>query len=187
THDQRSDDQPQRDSIRYFLKSLYHNFLVDGIDADADFVVSNRIEDLVGAARESFRKLLQVNDTGEEVGRRHALHDVALQDLVGAFANYGAGIERGIERVDDAIEIQERLGDHRELGRQPEPAIGSDARDFERDFAGVHLAENSVGVLGDKIGDSPVKILSIKTLLRLAHLNRRFGSNLAASFADRQH
>jgi hypothetical protein len=144
------------------------------------------IEDAVHPRRKLLGKLLQIDDATQQIVWRQTLDDVLFENLVGAFPNDGIRIEGRIERVDHAIEIQQRLRNHRELGRQTEPAISRDLCNFEYDPARVVLAQDRVAVFRDDLGDSPVENLAIKSLLRFTHLDGRFRSRVAAPFTDRE-
>ena len=90
------------------------------------------------------------------------------------------GIEVWIECVNDAVQIQQRLRDHREFGRQPKPAIGRDSRDLQCHFAGVHATENRVELSATRSVMRRSKDRAIKSFFRFAHFDRSFGGHLAS-------
>src|ERR1043165_392645 len=184
--DQCSDDETESNSIRDFLKSFQNYFLVNRVDLEAQLIVSSGIEDPVYSRRQSFDELFQIDDTRQEIVWRNTLQDVALQDVVCAFADDDVGIEVRIECVDNAIQIQQSLGDHGELSRQAEPAIRRDLSDFQCYSARIQTAQDGIRIVVNKVSNSSYKRWAIKTFFLFTHSHSSFGGLLASSLADGQ-
>jgi hypothetical protein len=127
TDDQRRQHEPHRDPVGDLLETGHEAGLVDGLDLHLELVIGHRIEDLVDAARESLDELLHLEDAAEEVPRRRAFEHTGAHDLGGIATDRGVRIELRIQRLANLIEIQERLAEHRELGRQPETDVARHA------------------------------------------------------------
>src|SRR5262249_29015787 len=154
------------------------DFLVNCIDLESQLVVSSGIEKPVHSRWQSFDEFFQIDDTGQEIVWSNTLQDVALQDVVCAFANNDVGIEVLIERVDDAVQIQQSLGNHREFCRQAEPAVRRDLGYFQCYFARIHAAQDGIRIVINEVSDSSHKRRTIKTFLLFTHSHRGFGSHL---------
>ena len=74
----------------------------------------------------------------EGASRRRA--HLALHHLTGVRLDRRAGVERGIERAGDLVEVEQGLAEHGELGRQAQPVVAGDAHQLHDHRAGVDLA-----------------------------------------------
>src|SRR5205807_6508994 len=109
----RRQNKSESNSVRDVLKSVEHDFLVDCVDTNLQFIVANGVENLVDARRQSFDKLLHIDGPGEERARLKALEHLPGHDVHGFAADNLIGIEGWIEHVDYAIEVHHLLGNHR--------------------------------------------------------------------------
>ena len=103
-----------------FLETEYQGFLIDRIDGDLQFVIGDRVDDLVEPRRQPLHQVFQFQDTAEEISRRQTFHEALLHDLGGVAADRSVRVEVRLDGAADLIEIQQRFAQHGELSRDPD-------------------------------------------------------------------
>src|SRR4030095_2712341 len=131
-------------------------------------------------------KLFDLKSPANQVVRRNALHQVALQYLHRSLANDGTGLETGIQRKHDPVEVQHGFRNHCEFAGKPKPTVSGNLRYLEHNLTGVEPAQTGLTMLGHELANTLGEVSLIKTRLRLSHANGYLGCFFAPSFADRQ-
>ena len=186
-NDHGRDDQPDRDPVGDLLEALQEQLLVDGVHLHRDLVVGDVVQDLVDPARQPFHEVLRLDQGAEQVAGRDRLPHAAMGQLRRSAPDRGVRVELRIQGAAHLVQVEQGLAQHRQLGRDTEPAVARDPGNGKHDLADMDLAQLGVAVLRDHLADPATELGFVGAVTLLADLDGDGRGVVAMPLADRHH